>query len=63
VAGPAQVDAAVPVADRGEGKEIRSATPGGWQDNLTPAEHDVMHAVMGPKLVELGYSVPTPAGR
>jgi Sulfotransferase family len=54
---------AVPVSDRGEGKEIRSATPGGWRANLTPAEHDVMHEVMGRTLVELGYSVPSPAGR
>ena len=54
---------AVPVADRGEGKEIRSATPGGWRTNLTAAEQDVMHELMGPTLVELGYSVPSPAGR
>jgi hypothetical protein len=54
---------AVPVADRGEGKEIRSATPGGWRTNLTAAERDVMHELMGPTLVELGYSVPSPAGR
>jgi hypothetical protein len=46
---------AVPTADKGDGKEIRSATPGGWRDNLTPAEHDVMHEVMGPLLAELGY--------
>jgi Sulfotransferase family len=46
---------AVPAADKGDAKEIRSATPGGWRDNLTPAEHDVMHEVMGPLLAELGY--------
>jgi hypothetical protein len=70
-AGPARLAAvagahafeAVPAADRGEGKEIRSATPGGWRTNLTPAEHEVMHELMGPTLVELGYSVPSPVGR
>ena len=46
---------AVPEADKGEGKEIRSASPGGWRDNLTPAEHEVMHEVMGAKLAELHY--------
>jgi hypothetical protein len=54
---------AVPQSDRGERKEIRSATPGGWRANLTPDEQDVMHEVMGPTLVELGYSVPSPVGR
>jgi hypothetical protein len=70
-AGPARLAAvaeahafeAVPVTDRGEGKEIRSATPGGWRTNLTAAEQDVMHELMGPTLVELGYSVPSPVGR
>jgi hypothetical protein len=52
---------AVPRADKGDDKEIRSATPGGWRDNLTAAEHDVMHEVMGTKLAELGYLEPTPA--
>ncbi len=45
----------VPAAAKGERKEIRSASPGGWRDNLTPAEHDVMHEVMGAQLAELGY--------
>jgi hypothetical protein len=53
---------AVPRADKGDDKEIRSATPGGWRENLTPAEHDVMHEVMGTKLAELGYLEPTPVG-
>ena len=46
---------AVPAEEKGERKEIRSASPGGWRDNLTPAEHEVMHEVMGAKLAELGY--------
>jgi hypothetical protein len=53
--------AAVPAADKGERKEIRSADPGGWRDNLTRAEHDVMHEVMGPMLAELGYLDRSPA--
>jgi hypothetical protein len=54
--------AAVPRADKGDAKEIRSATPGSWCDNLTPAEHDVMHEVMGAKLAEFGYLEPAPVG-
>ena len=52
---------AVPPEDKGDGKAIRSADPGGWRDNLTPAEHDVMHEVMGPMLAELGYLDSEPA--
>ncbi len=52
----------VPRAAKGDEKEIRSATPGGWHDNLTPAEHDVMHEVMGARLAELGYLEPTHVG-
>ncbi|HEX6422208.1 MAG TPA: sulfotransferase [Acidimicrobiales bacterium] len=54
--------AAVPPTAKGERKAIRSATPGGWRENLTPAEHDVMHEVMGPKLAEMGYLEPEPVG-
>jgi hypothetical protein len=54
--------AAVPAAAKGASKEIRSASPGGWRDNLTPAEHDVMHEVMGAKLSEMGYLEADPVG-
>jgi hypothetical protein len=47
--------AAVPQAEKGERKEIRSASPGCWRDNLSPAEHAVMHEVMGPMLERMGY--------
>jgi hypothetical protein len=50
--------ARVPRAEKGDDKFIRSAQPGGWQDNLTPAEQRIMHEVMGAKLVELGYATP-----
>jgi hypothetical protein len=52
---------AVPAADKGERKEIRSASPGGWRDNLTPAEHGIMHAVMGRQLAAHGYLDREPA--
>ncbi|HYZ99744.1 MAG TPA: sulfotransferase [Acidimicrobiales bacterium] len=53
---------AVPPAAKGDDKPIRSARPGGWRDNLTPAEQDVMHEIMGGKLAELGYLEPVPVG-
>jgi hypothetical protein len=53
--------AAVPPEAKGVGKEIRSASPGGWRANLTPAEHDLMHEIMGPELGALGYLVGEPA--
>ncbi|MFO7281030.1 MAG: sulfotransferase [Thermoanaerobacterales bacterium] len=53
---------AVPPEAKGERKEIRSARPGGWRDNLTPDEHAVMHEVMGAKLAELGYLDAAPVG-
>lgn len=53
---------AVPAVEKGATKPIRSATPGGWRENLTAAEHDVMHDVMGAKLAELGYLEPDPVG-
>jgi hypothetical protein len=53
---------AVPAVAKGETKAIRSATPGGWRENLTASEHDVMHEVMGAKLAELGYLDPAPVG-
>jgi hypothetical protein len=54
--------AAVPSVDKGESKEIRSASPGGWRDNLSPSEHDVMHEVMGPTLEAMGYLEAEPVG-
>jgi hypothetical protein len=55
--------AAVPATEKGQDKEIRSASPGGWRENLSSAEHDVMHDVMGPTLQRVGYlgaAVPAP---
>ncbi|HEY0319328.1 MAG TPA: sulfotransferase [Solirubrobacterales bacterium] len=43
------------VPERGHGQAVRQATPGGWRQNLTPAEQDAMHEVIGPALEEFGY--------
>jgi hypothetical protein len=45
----------LPGKDKGGGKETRAAQPGGWRQNLTSSEQQVMHEIMGPKLAELGY--------
>jgi hypothetical protein len=36
---------------------LRAAEPGLWRENLSPAEHEVMHEVMGTTLAEVGYAV------
>jgi hypothetical protein len=41
--------------DKGEGKEVRSAKPGGWRANLTAEEQRAMLGIMGEKLTELRY--------
>jgi hypothetical protein len=40
---------------KGEGKEVRSAKPGGWRANLTAEEQRAMLEIMGGKLAELRY--------
>jgi hypothetical protein len=50
-----------PVAARGPGMPLRSATPGLWQTNLTAEEQAVMEDIMGAKLREFGYE-PRAAG-
>lgn len=47
----------VPPEQKGSGREIRSARPGGWRENLTGEEQAAMTDIMGPKLAELGYAV------
>jgi hypothetical protein len=42
-------------SQKGEGKAIRAACPGGWRRNLDASEQRAMHEVMGEKLRELGY--------
>jgi hypothetical protein len=48
----------VPKSDKGEGREIRRAEPGGWSDHMTRDEITEMHEILGEKLTELGYLRP-----
>ena len=42
----------------GQGKFIRTATPGQWRKNLSTQEQAMVHDIIGEKLLELGYAVP-----
>ncbi|HEU5251819.1 MAG TPA: sulfotransferase [Solirubrobacterales bacterium] len=44
-----------PGTTRGRHRFMRQARPGGWRDNLSPAEQEAMHEAMGPALAEFGY--------
>lgn len=45
----------VPSSDRGPRQAVRSARPGGWQENLSPEEQAAMEDVLGEALAEFGY--------
>lgn len=47
-----------PATDRGRRRFIRQARPGGWRENLSPAEQAAMHEAMGEALGEFGYGEP-----
>jgi ribosomal protein L34E len=49
-----------PRTARGPQRFIRQARPGGWRDNLSNAEQEALHEVMGRTLVEFGYEVDSP---
>ncbi len=49
-----------PRAARGRRRFIRQARPGGWRENLSPAEQAAMHEVMGVALAEFGYAQDSP---
>lgn len=49
-----------PRAARGRRRFIRQARPGGWRENLSPAEQRAMHEEMGDALAEFGYEVDEP---
>ena len=40
---------------RGSGRFVRRATPGGWRETMDERERAAMHEILGPKLAELGY--------
>jgi hypothetical protein len=48
----------VPKSDKGAGREIRRADPGGWSSHMTREEITQMHEILGEKLDELGYLRP-----
>jgi hypothetical protein len=45
----------VPRTARGPRRMVRRARPGGWRDNLNPAEQKAMHEALGDALYEFGY--------
>jgi Sulfotransferase family len=45
-----------PSEARGPKREMRSATPGAWRENLSAEEQEAMHEVLGETLEELGYA-------
>jgi hypothetical protein len=49
---------AVPSGDKGAGREIRRAEPGGWADHMTRQEISEMHEILAEKLDELDYLRP-----
>ena len=48
----------VPRRERGNGREIRRAQPGGWAEHMSRDEIIAMHEILAPKLDELGYLRP-----
>jgi Sulfotransferase family len=48
----------VPQADKGAGREIRKAEPGGWAKHMSREEILEMHGILAEKLSELGYLRP-----
>ncbi len=49
---------AVPNTEKGAGREIRRAEPGGWAAHMSRQEIIEMHEILGAKLDELGYLRP-----
>lgn len=49
-----------PSAARGRRRFIRHARPGGWRQNLSPAERRALHEALGAALAEFGYEVDEP---
>jgi hypothetical protein len=46
----------VPSEDKGNGREIRSAKPGGWRTNMSREEIEAMEEIMLPALRRMGYA-------
>jgi hypothetical protein len=43
----------IPEEEKGEGKFHRKAEPGGWREDLTPEQVEIVERVAGPLLGEL----------
>lgn len=50
----------VPRRARGPRRAVRAASPGSWQENLSPAEQRAMHEALGGALEEFGYESAPP---
>lgn len=50
---------AIPSEQKGAGRRARSASPGMWRERLRAGEIELVEAIMGAKLGELGYEVGT----
>jgi Sulfotransferase family len=48
---------ATPAENRGPGKAVRRAQPGGWRERFTGEEIALMHEIMGERLNDLGYEL------
>ncbi len=53
----------IPEEARGLKQEIRIASPGSWQENLSLEEQEAMHEVLGETLEEFGYALERPESR
>jgi hypothetical protein len=47
----------IPEGKKGEGKLRRKAKPGGWREDLTPEQAEVVERITSPLLEELYYEV------
>jgi hypothetical protein len=46
----------VPSTEKGNGRFVRRAEPGGWRESMSAEEIAAMDEILGEKLVELGYA-------
>lgn len=45
----------IPQSEKGSGQFNRSAKPGGWKDNFSPKEQELLNSIMEQTLQEFGY--------
>ena len=49
----------IPEKEKGRGKKFRKATPGGWHEDLTPAQAKIVEQITAPVLKEFYYASAT----